>query len=233
MIENLNFHFKRTFLVLQFNNVDPKQFFNTIKTTEESGENNIPDQLRKLVAFSPKANTEFAKPLKEILEIEIEKFSSSDTKENIKTIYKNERILYIERSVLLSENFLSYQNREFALNPLVTTYESDWKWIVRDSYIEELDISKLLASPPSDFYFLFKRTGGFDYVNKTNVLEFPLNENQYFFLRLFEKTQSLSESIHHFCSNFLYDSREEKEKIKSRAVEILKELIFRMFIIPL
>lgn len=173
------------------------------------------------------------KKLNEILSIEKEKFLLRDSKPKLNEIQKKEINYYNSRKSILNQNLFDLRKTKFILSPLVQTYESDWGWIVRPSLpkVIEISIKNILNSEAKEHYFLFQRSYIYDYLLDTNILEFPLNEYQYFFLRLFEVPQTIAESANRFYNEFEYESKKEKRQLMDLTQSILRELIFRMFIV--
>ncbi len=230
-MQNKEIHFIKTISLLEALQVDKNIIIDNIP---KSGIEDVLKMAMGQKEIGKKLTKDNLKRLNEILAIEKEKFLLRDNEIELKEIQKKEISYYESRKVLLNQNFTDLINMEFVLSPLVNTYESDWEWIVRPALHElfEINIKDILNTDAKDYYFLFQRSCIYDDLLDTNLLEFPLNGYQYFFLRFFELPQTLTESIDRFHSEFEYKSQKEKQQLIGFTQAIIRDLIFRMLIVP-
>lgn len=169
--------------------------------------------------------------INEILEIEKQKLTLRNSKEEVDVIFNIEIDLCRKRDLILSNPIELIFNKNFVLNPQVKIYESYWEWIVPEFYNESLDFHQILKSEKGDYYFIFQQTGTYDSLSKSNILEFPLTDYHYFILCQFEKPSKILSVIKTFQKEFDVDTYSEITQLKNITEKMIKELIFKMLIV--
>ncbi|WP_340064283.1 hypothetical protein [Ascidiimonas aurantiaca] len=167
----------------------------------------------------------------EILSIEKEKLVLRNPKSRLNKIFEQEIIQCAKRDILLKDGINYIKQEQLYLNPAIEIYESDWRWIVRESEAKRFDISELIETPPGNYYFLFEKCGTFDECTDTNVFETPLTQLQYLFLRLFEEENQVAEVLKKFYSVFEVDTPSEQAELDIQTEKILNMCIYRRFLI--
>jgi hypothetical protein len=221
-------HYKKTLTLLETLQI------NDVKALKNISLADVDDMLEIVMKQSDikeKLTEENLQQFQEICAIEQEKYAIRDAKNTVKEIYNEDLLNCQKRNQLLAQPFGNLLHKKFVVSPFVTTYEADWKWIVREAYAESLEIQKIINSNAQDHYFVFQRSGMFDDAADTNVLEFPLSEDQYFMLRLFESPNTILENSNRFISQFEIASEEELQQLLSFTESLLRELIFRTFLV--
>mgnify|MGYP003113432124 CR=1 FL=1 len=225
----MEIYYSRTLALMEALSIDSHLFLNRLSFAEKGNFLKIETEPiwgeKKLTRLNHKR-------LNEIFSIEQEKYFLRDNIYYVKEIRKIEISQSKIRSIILNKPFSDLLKIKFVLNPFVSTYESDWKWIVRHSYTEVFNLKNILDVNEKDYYFLFKRTGVYDSSLGTNILEFPLSDCSYFLLRLFESPNSLMKASARFLRQFELVPEDEKKQIQSLTESLITELMFRMFIIP-
>ncbi len=223
-------HYKRTLVLVEALSLDKSLFVNKISQVKRD---DLKDVMLDTKGLGKRISSLDQKRLNEIFEIEQEKFFLRDSISFTKEIRKREVSQSKLRNIVLNKPYTKIFKMRFGLNPLVNTYESDWKWIIRESYSEVLEVKNILITKEEDHYFLFKRTGVYDKSLETNVLEYPLSEYSYFLLRLFESPITLMEATNRLLLELELESEREKKQIWNLTEFLIRELIFRMFIISI
>ncbi len=225
--------------------IDIKHFKRTITIGQLAGinfEKNSPQQISVDQNLSHISSKELKKciksykgshkkKIKEIYAIEKEKLKLRDSITTVESIFKKEALYNIEREKLLNLSLKELSQIPLKINSLISIYEADWKWFEIEPFEKIFDIKKILVTKKSDHYFLFEKTGTFDSIYDTNISEFPLTEYQYYVLQLFEKKRDVKNVINDFIQ--LFDITNQKEEIEFFVVveKLMKELIFRRFIV--
>ena len=167
--------------------------------------------------------------LLEILAVEFEKVKLKDNLKGIKEIDALEIDLDIQREKLLTHPDQLLQ-AHFHVNPLITWYESDWKF-VWDEISENFNLLENFHAPKGDYFFLFQRTGNLDTTNQSNVLEFSLSKFDVLLLQIFTQYTTVSEVTKNFRSLFHSNSEEEKQELEKNIDKMIKLLIFKKFVV--
>lgn len=198
------------------------------KSTPKAIINTFYDKIRERI----KEKKDFLRMLQEILDIEREKAVLKDDSTILSSIQEYESKHDFKREKLLSAN-IELANIKFQLSPFVTTYESYWNWVVRETEVENFDIRDNLNNQPEDYYFLFQRTGTYDDILDNNVFEFPLSKYQYFLLEIFESQKTISNASEEFSQVFEYATKNERKEFEDLTLSLIRDLIFRKFIVSI
>lgn len=169
--------------------------------------------------------------LNEILEIENQKMVFRNSYDEICDIFNKEIANCKTRDKILANPIEPILDSRFVISPQVETYESNWKWIVSERYNQSLNFDEILKCKKGDYYFLLQQTGTYDALLESNIFEFPLTDFQYFLLVQFEKPCKISTAMEVFQQEFDIDSDTEKIQLQNVTEKLIKELIFRMFIV--
>lgn len=168
--------------------------------------------------------------IKEILEIDYEKKKLGDAKEDLDFIRQFEKSANKVREKILFMSHSQILDLEFSINHYAKLYESNWQIIGEFENDREHLISNLTKSK-SDYYFLLQKTGIFDHILKTNVLEYNLNEQEYLLLRIFENPKKAEIALNEYCNFFKILDKYQYNEIKTLFISILRDCIYRKFII--
>ena len=223
---DLAIHFERSIRILNALKYDLLAKF------ESEGGFNFEDPIHAFYHFSLQSVEGIKKKelIKEILKIEFEKAKLRDNKiDTVKIALKELKTIY-QMDELLSGNDVSILCQIYSINPLVTVFESDWRFILGQES-EKFDIIINLSQPKSNFFFLFQRIGIYDYIADTNVLEFELNKYECLLIRIFETPKTARKAILEFMNMFEYDHKNELEELTNQSLGMIKYLIFRRFIV--
>lgn len=223
---DLAIQFKRSLIILN------SLGYHFLEDFKSEGQSNVEEFI---LAFYHKSlrNIEGRKKkelVKEILDIEFEKAKLRDDKIGIAKIALIELKTTYQIEELLSGNNGIFLNQKFSINPLVSIFESGWRFIHSQDG-EKFEIIRNLSQPKSDFYFLFQRTGIYDYVENSNVLECSLNKYEYFLIRIFETPKTARKAILKFINIFEHEHEQELEELTNQSLEMIRILIFRRFIV--
>lgn len=171
--------------------------------------------------------------IRQILEVEQEKFSLRDTKlpEISKEILSNYATYNqnIDRLLSLSTNNL----KEVILqqNPYIESYSTDWKFVFLNETDQENLFDKILKIPKDEYYFLFQRTDVFDHILQTNVMEFHLTKYEYYVLQLFQERNHVQNVMDEFIAVFEVETEAQLQTLMKEITRIVKFLIYRKFIV--
>jgi len=164
----------------------------------------------------------------ESLEIEYEKIALKDNHISINKIALHEQKINAQRENLMHLNVNEIKIKKFVVNPSVKTYESYWP-IISDNidYILNNNVEK----SKGDFFFLYQKIGMFDALSQNNILEFQLTKYEYFIIQLFDNYKTADLAFKEFISVFEYNNQKEFKQIEKIFFKILKEMIYKKFII--
>lgn len=221
-------HFERTIALGHMVGID---FEKPIRLQVLSGQDEVKRVSKEVKKCIKLYKGPHSKKIKEIYAIEKEKLKLRDSEEAIERIFKKEAVYTMQREKLLSLNFNELTAVEFMVNPLVDTYPSDWKWLEREPFEKLFDLKTILNTKKEDHYFLFEKTGTFDALVDSNISEFYLTEYQYFLLQLFEEAKTVKSALSDFSQAFEITNVQEEKEFFFLAEKLLKELIFRRFIV--
>ena len=189
------------------------------------------DQLVAFINDQIPSNSHAYDLLSEILAIEQEKKSFQNIEVERKAIAEREKANYHYREILLNQPLGQILDLRFAQNPLVKTYESYWNWSQAGISENPQQFQELLASEKSDYFFVLQQTGSFDERSESNILELPLTEYQYFILGQFEEPIKLRNAAQRFIDQFDVAKKEEANQLEEMTYTLLRELVFRTFIL--
>ncbi len=221
-------HFGRTIELSQITGIDLEKSFNFQVITDHSNFNKLLKQIDRYINRSKNIHLN---RVKEIYAIEKEKLYLQDSKIVTEEIFKKEAFYNVEREKLLSFSFHKLQKVRLVINPLVHIYESNWKWCDSDPFHGIFDLKKILITEKDDHYFLLEKTGTFDVWLDSNISESYLTEYQYFLLQLFEEEKKVKDVLLEFTQVFEVTNAEEKKELFVITERLIKELIFRRFIV--
>jgi len=175
-------------------------------------------------------NEDHKELVQEVLAVEYEKIKLKSNSRTIKKIALQEKELNIKRERILYLNEKEISKKKFIVSSFVNYYESFWKFIW-DEATDNFNILENLAQPKGDYYFLYQKTGIYDEVSLNNILEFPINKYDYFLLQIFEEPKEVDTAMSEFIEVFDYDTQNEYLELKKQATSMIKNLIFRKFIV--
>lgn len=221
-------HFGRTIELGNLVGIDFSTSINLKKHIDSQDVKSVSKQIKKCIKLY---KGEHLKKIKEIYAIEKEKLKLHDSQQEIKNIFKKEVFYTKEREKLLSYTFIELFEVSLHINPLVQIYESDWEWSEKEPFERLFDLKKVLTIKKADHYFLFEKTGTFDAILDSNILESPLSVYEYFLLQLFEETKIVKNVVSDFIQIFEITNVQEEKEFFILVEKILRELIFRRFII--
>ncbi|MGB5821927.1 MAG: hypothetical protein WBG90_20760 [Saonia sp.] len=169
--------------------------------------------------------------LREIYAIEKEKVKHRDSEETVTKLYESEKTQTLQRESMLKMDFIQLLNINLIKNPAITTYESDWEWIVKEENLYLFDVKKIQKAAQKDHFFLFERTGTYNGFLDTNIFEYPLNEYEYILLEIFEKAMTGSNAINKFFGLFVTETKDEEQQFFGLSEKLLRNLIFKRFVV--
>ncbi len=186
------------------------------------------NEMNKLLNATYDENKKLS-PLLEIYSIEKEKFQSITQKQTLKEVLNWEIKICMEREHILNGQLNDYFNDKFKINPHLQLYQSYWNW--NDIFFSKTrkDYSETIKSK-GDFFFIFQKTGSFDEILKSNIIETYISEYEYFILSLFETPTTLKSAIRRFQREFENISEEDKDSLNQIIIILLKKLVFQTFI---
>ncbi len=221
-------HFGRTIEMGQMTGKDFSKSFNFQVITDQSDFKKLFKQIDTCINISKDIHLN---RIKEIYSIEKEKLYLRDSKKVTEEIFEKEVVYNVEREKLLSFSFQKLQKVRLVVNPLVNIYQSNWKWCDSDPFHGIFDLKKIMITEKDDHYFLLEKTGTFDVWLDSNVSEYYLTEYQYFLLQLFEEGKKVKDVLFEFIQVFEVTNAAEKKELFVITERLIKELIFRRFII--
>ncbi len=168
--------------------------------------------------------------LLEIFSIEKEKVSLTATKSELIEIIKYERVFYEKRENLLSRQISDFYNTPFVFNPLISNYEAycDWSSALTDS---NSIYKKIINNYETNIFFVFQKTGIYDSILDTNILEQKINEYEYFLLHIFTEQQTLLSGINRFEEEFNVKTVEESLLLRKNTEDLIWELMYRTYLV--
>lgn len=224
----LSSHFTNTILFAQTAKINLENFYTFSLVADIDDLNQLSRKFNEDISVSDNL---YLDALKEIFAIEKEKLVLRDSKKTVKLIFCKEKFLNEHREKLLFLPFEKLKDISLVVNPMIETYESDWKWHEREAFQNLFDIKHNLTINRGDYFFLLEKTGTFDVLLDTNVFEFPLTEYQYFLLRLFNKPKKVKIVLKDFYKFFDIKNFTENIEFCTLTEKIIKELVFRRFIV--
>jgi len=95
-----------------------------------------------------------------------------------------------------------------------------------------LDYAKILNSQENDYCFLLERTGTWDEIKKGNVNESLITQFDYIILDLLRNTPLVLKEVYtNFIELFHVESKQDSQKLRKIFNFLIKDLIFRRYII--
>lgn len=226
MQSNWKIPYSRTLAFLEFLKLD----IQSIKPSFD-GTVDMHILLTKFIQDQSQLSTDVLDRLNEICAIENEKLVRANTKEEMATIFELEVGYCKSRDRLLKRSFDKNLKSKFVLSPYVKTYESYWRWTTLASDGLSLNFKAILEQSAGDYFFLFQQTGTDDALTRSNILELPLTEYQYFLLPMFERPSTIDVVIGGFMQEFDCTSAEEELQLKVNTEALIRNFIFKMFIV--
>lgn len=189
-------------------------------------------KINDLIGEESYLNKKSKKALSEIYKIELEKNNLKNScYAKIQKIAESELFVYQEREIILCSNFENFFEENFIVNPMLRIYSSQWNWVLDRIYKPTSLMENTKYPKAGKFFFAFLATGSVDPFFRSNILEFPLNEYQYFLLQYFIKPRTIVSAIQFFQAQFEPDSEIEREQLKDLTLNIFRELIYKTFIV--
>ena len=111
---------------------------------------------------------------------------------------------------------------------MVSLYQSDWMWVYEENERYKLFNEKSIKG---DYYFLFQRAGIYDADYDSNILESPLSIYEYAVLQEFEKSSTITDVFGWFQNIFVFESKENRNLLLQTFKNLVKKLIFKMYIL--
>lgn len=170
--------------------------------------------------------------LMDLLDIERSKinFRTSESRQLL-NIEMMEKKFNRDRDILMPLSLENHMNLTFKINPFVKTAVSGWEWVLKEREYETYDFKSNFNKAKGSHYFLFQQIWFCDKLSCSNVFEYPLNKYQYFFMDFLGQNPDMSLAFDVFCESFEITSVEDKELILHNLKIILKDMIFRKFIV--
>lgn len=226
MQSNWKVSFSRTLAFIEFLKLDSQNIKPSI-----DGNVDMHILLLQFIQDQSQLNTDVLDRLNEICAIENEKLLLSNSKEEIATIFESEVGYCKSRDILLRRPLDKNLKLKFTLSPYIKTYESFWKWNISVFNGSSLNFKDILNQSGEDYFFLFQQTGTYDSLTRSNVLELPLTEYQYFLLSMFERPSTIDTVIERFEQEFDCTTPQEKLQLKVNTEALIRNFIFKMFIV--
>lgn len=173
-----------------------------------------------------------ARIILDLLEIERKKIGfRTFEKGRLSKIEAMEKIFNRDRDELMRLSLKDYMNLTFRVNPFIMTEVSGWEWVLREKEYEAYYFKTNFNKAKSPNYFLFQQIWFYDKLSHSNVFEYPLNKYQYFFMDFLSQNSKIGLGIETFCEIFETGSAKDKELILQNLKIILRDMIFRKFIV--
>lgn len=234
--DNIKTHYWRTFQVFEQLGLVCllNDLFNVMDYGESQKEmlNRFYESVRSILNQTGVVDRQSTDILLDLLEVERKKIGfrifEGDRLSNIEMMEKK---FNQDRDVLMRLSLENYMNLTFKINPFVKTAVSCWEWVLRESEYETYDFKSNFNKAKSPNYFLFQQIWFYDKLTCNNVFEYPLNKYQYFFIDFLSENSEISLGIEAFCKSFEIKSAKDKELILQNLKIILRDMIFRKFIV--
>jgi hypothetical protein len=142
-----------------------------------------------------------------------------------------EKKLNRDRDELIFLSLKDYMNLTFRVNPFIKTEVSGWEWVLREKEYEDYDFKSNFNKAKSPNYFLLQQIWFYDKLSFSNVFEYPLNKYQFFFMDFLNQNSKIGLGIEAFCESFEIKTTKDKKLILNNLKIILRDMIFRKFIV--
>lgn len=225
MEKELKKHFSRT---LEFGKLCNFIIFPDNRTVTVT---DLKEKIDKWVKINDFSENSLELKLKEIFSIELNKEKLCDSEISIREIFELEKKLIRDRERILVFNFDRIKFLRFSKNKFIYTYRSNWCWSPDEERLQRSLLISILSEEQGENYFLFRRTGTYDDLIGSNVLEVQLNKFQYYMLELFEGAKTPYEVCSKFYKIFEINSIAEENLLFNLSKELIRELFFRGFIV--
>ncbi|WP_430908249.1 hypothetical protein [Maribacter sp. 2-571] len=171
------------------------------------------------------------KALLEIYAIEKEKDILKGDQQQVSALFALETTLLQKREQWLSRPIRTLMDQTFVVNPNIKTYESDRNWDIDPKGNAAVHFQAILESGEGDYYFALIKTGSYDSILQSNVLEIPLSEYQNFLLYHFERPITIGSAMHFFKEQFSPETTDEAQQLDTLTDLLLQALLFHMLIV--
>ncbi len=234
--DNIKTYYWRTFQVFEQLGLDCvlSDVFNIINYDESQEEtlNQFYVSIKSTLNQTGLIDRQSAVILLDLLEVEYKKIGfrtfENDKLSNIETMEKK---FNRDRDELMLLSLKDYMNLTFKVNPFIMTEVSGWEWVLREREYEAYDFKSNFNKAKSANYFLFQQIWFYDKLTRSNVFEYPLNKYQYFFMNFLGQNSKINLGIEAFCESFEIKSSKDKKLILNNLKIILRDMIFRKFIV--
>lgn len=138
-----------------------------------------------------------------------------------------------QRDKLLRQPFHKLLDTTFCASPLTRLGTSRYKWIHKESEAKYWTISRIISDSPTVQPYIIQSTIFEDELTGNKYIGFPLDEYEFYLLKLFQTPNKLIEVWDKFCSEFDCKTEEESMQLHSRTEDLINSLIFKTYIISI
>lgn len=216
-------HFRRTLAALSALKVDFRFLSEDI--------NGFDNELNEFLQGTSITQSQNLDLLNEIKTIEKDKRRLRSSKNEISGIFEKELIIYKQREIFMNNFLEDFFDEKFIINPALNVRVSQRNWSDIELEISPELYNGLIKAKTYKNYFGLLKTGIYDEIFDTNIIEFPLTVYQYFLLLTFRSPITLKAAIKSFEDKFKVISEKEVEQLNNISKNLIRELLFKTLII--